>query len=171
MGKSIVVHLHGYIPLSYTATILAPYEEHKHGITRDDVKLVCMKGPKYCPRVLLLWWLPRLAKKWIMQADRVLCVSKRQAEIILDQIPELGDKMEVVYNPIPPELLNNEPVKEPNDTPTFLYVGGDSYVKGFQVLLQALNELGKWEVKARFIFTNKYSLRNIQILKKTKREA
>jgi len=99
LGKKVVVHLHGYIPISYTATVLAPYEEHKHRITLDDIRLECMKSLKHCVGVSLLWWLPKLARKWVSQADKVICVSRRQAEIIADQAPELRDKIEVVYNP------------------------------------------------------------------------
>jgi glycosyltransferase involved in cell wall biosynthesis len=166
IGKKVTVHLHGYNLVSYTATILAPYEEHKHRITLDDIELVCMKGLKYCIRVFLMWWLPQFARKWVSQADKVLCVSKRHAEIIKDQISELRDKVEVIYNPLPPKLINNEPRKELDDIPTFLYVGGDSYVKGFHILLQVLNKLGRRGVKAKFMFTNAYSLQNLITLKK-----
>jgi glycosyltransferase involved in cell wall biosynthesis len=165
LGKKVVVHLHGYILISYTATILAPYEEHKHRITLDDIRLECMKGFKHCAGVSLLWWLPKLARKWISQADKIICVSRRQAEIIADQAPELRDKIEVVYNPLPPEIINAGPRKEFEGTPTFLYVGGDSYIKGFYVLLQALNKLGKQGVKARFVLANKYSPRSTETLK------
>ena len=164
-GKKVVVHLHGYIPISYTAVILAPYEEHRHRIALDDIGMECAKGFRYCVGARTLWWLPKLAKKMVSQADKVVCVSKRQAEIIADQIPELEGKMEVIYNPIPPELLNLEPRKELDDTPTFLYVGGDSYVKGFHVLLEALSKLGRQGVEARFIFTNKYNSQSISTLK------
>jgi glycosyltransferase involved in cell wall biosynthesis len=160
-----VVHLHDYIPISYTAIVLAPYEEHKHDITLDDIRLECMKSHKHCIGASLLWWLSKLARKWISQADKIFCVSRRQAEIIADQAPELRDKIEVVYNPLPPEIINAEPRKELDNTPTFLYVGGDSYVKGFHILLQALNKLGKQGAKARFILTNKYSPRSLKILK------
>ena len=166
MKKKVVAHLHGYIPISYTATVLAPYEKHKHRITRDDIELECMKGLKHCLGVNLLWWLPRLARRWISQADKVVCVSRRQAEIITGQAPELKGKVEVIYNPLPPELVNTEPRKDLNSVPTFLYVGGDSYVKGFHILLQALNKLGKQGFKARFILTNKYSHQSLEILKK-----
>jgi len=166
IGKEVVVHLHGYIPISYTATILAPYEEHKRRIIREDIVLECLKGPKYCVGANLLWWLPRLARRWILQADRIVCVSRRQAEIVLDRIPELENKIEVVYNPLPSELVNAKPVKELEDTPTFLYVGGDSYVKGFPILLQALKELGKQGVKARFILTGTYNPSSIKLLKR-----
>uniref|UniRef100_A0A7J3YUK4 Glycosyltransferase n=1 Tax=Ignisphaera aggregans TaxID=334771 RepID=A0A7J3YUK4_9CREN len=134
-------------------------------MTRDDLLLECRKGVKYCLGVASLWWLPRLAREWIKQVDRVVCVSKRQAEIVADQIPELKDKIKVIYNPTLPEILNIEPRKEPDDTPTFLYVGGDSYVKGFHILLRALKEIGKQGVKAKFILTNFYSRRSLKVLK------
>jgi hypothetical protein len=54
LGKKVVVHLHGYIPISYTATVLAPYEEYKHRITLDNIKLECMKNSKHCVEISLL---------------------------------------------------------------------------------------------------------------------
>jgi len=42
---------------------------------------------------------------------------------------------------LPPEIINAEPRKELDDIPTFLYVGGDSYVKGFHILLKAVKEV------------------------------
>jgi glycosyltransferase involved in cell wall biosynthesis len=113
----------------------------------------------------LLWWMPKLARKWISQADKVICVSRRQAEIIADQAPELRDKIEIVYNPLPPEVINAKLRKELDDTPTFLYVGGDGYIKGFHILLQALNRLGKQKVKAKFIFAGAYNQQSVRILK------
>ena len=110
--------------------------------------------------------MPKLVRKWILQTDKVVCVSKRQAEIITDQIPELKDKVEVTYNPLPQELLIREPSKELDEVPAYLYVGGDSYVKGFHILLQALRKIGKQGDKTRFILTNRYNPRNLEILKR-----
>jgi hypothetical protein len=101
MDKEVIVHLHDYIPVSYSAAVLAPYEEHKHRITRDDISLECRKGVKYCLGAGLLWWLPKLARRWVAQADRVVCVSRRQAEIVSSLVPELGSKVEVVLQPSP----------------------------------------------------------------------
>ena len=165
MGKKVVVHLHDYIPISYSAAVLAPYEEHRHRITLDNLALECWKGVEYCAGAALLWWLPRVASKWIAQADKVVCVSKRQAGIISDLVPELRSKIEVVYNPLPPELVNASLEKSPSDIPTFLYIGGDSYVKGFHILLQAMGELGKRGVKTRFILSNSYCQRSLKALK------
>lgn len=166
IGKEVVVHLHDYIPISYTATILAPYEEHKHRITRNDIMLECAKGLKYCVGVSLLWWLPKLARNWISQADKVVCVSRRQANIILDQMPELRSKIKVMYNPPPPELINREQAKNLSEVPTFLYLGGDSYIKGFHILLQVLRELGESNIRARFILAGSYQSGNFTLLRK-----
>jgi len=43
ISKKIVVHLHGYISVSYTEAILASCEEHKHRITLDGLILECLK--------------------------------------------------------------------------------------------------------------------------------
>jgi glycosyltransferase involved in cell wall biosynthesis len=164
LGKKVVVHLHDYIPISYTATVLAPYEEHKHRITLDNIRLECMKSHKHCIGASLLWWLPKLARKWISQADKIICVSRRQAEIVTDQVAELRDKIEVVYNPLPPEIINAKPRKELDDTPTLLYVGGDSYIKGFHTLLKAMKELGKQGIRLRIFLAGEYNYSNLRIL-------
>lgn len=156
LGKRVVVHLHDYIPISYTSVVLAPYEEHKGRIARDDISLECMKGPRRCAAAAVTWWMPRLARRWIAQADKIICVSRRQESVILDAMPELRGKTTVVYNPLPEEYASVDPSKEPSEIPTFLYVGGDSYIKGFDVLLQAVKMLDKEKVKAKLVLTNRY---------------
>ena len=69
-----------------------------------------------------------------------------------------------MYNPLPPEIINITPRKELNDTPTFLYVGGDNYIKGFHMLLKAMKELGRQGVKARFILAGEYGNDNLKTL-------
>jgi glycosyltransferase involved in cell wall biosynthesis len=168
-GLKVVVHLHNYAPIRYSSIkyyfeseTLDVIKEFRYAVLHEFFIQKSVSRALLCP---ISYTLYLQSKKWISQADKVVCVSKRQAEIIADQAPELRDKIEVVYNPLPPEIINAEPRKELDDTPTFLYVGGDSYVKGFHILLQALNKLGKREVKARFILTNRYSPRSLEILK------
>jgi len=165
-NRKVIVHLHDYVLISNAMAILAPFEEHKCRILEDDLKLLCIESFGYCIGAHLFWWMPKLAKKWILQADKVVCVSKRQAEIITDRIPELRDRVEVVYNPLPSELVVNELKKELDNTPTFLYVNGDSYVKGFHVLLQAMKQLGKQGAKIRFILAGRYSLESLSALRR-----
>jgi glycosyltransferase involved in cell wall biosynthesis len=137
-GKNVIVHLHDYIPTSYTAVILAPYEQHRCRITRDDMMMECRKGLKYCVGVGAFWWLPRLARRWVSQADAVICVSNRQCEIMRGWMPEIKDKSVVIYNPLP----KISPVrKELGEEKILLYLGGPSFVKGFHLVLKVANEL------------------------------
>ena len=139
LGKKMVVHLHGYIPISYTAVVLAPYEKHKRRIHRESVTLECKKGAVHCAAAgLTAWLMPKLAERWISMADAVICVSKRQAQIISEVTPQLRNKAVVVYNP-PPPMPSLE--KRPSETPTLFYVGGDSYLKGFPIALWTFSKL------------------------------
>jgi len=166
LGKRVVVHLHGYAPVSYTAVVLAPYEEHKHRISRDDIALECAKSLAHCAGAATLWWLPRLARMWLSQADRIVCVSRRHAEIIANLAPELRDRIEVVYNPPPPDLVAAQPRKELDNSPTFLYAGGDSYVKGFHLVVRVLKELDRRNIRATLILTNYYSTSALSVIQR-----
>ncbi|MEM1684274.1 MAG: glycosyltransferase family 4 protein [Pyrobaculum sp.] len=150
MGKKTVVHLHGYAPLSYTAVVLAPYERRR--VALDDLRIECRKGVVHCATAAALWWLPKLARKWIRQADEVICVSKRQAQIIADAAPELREKVRVVYNPRPPEEVE----KRLSEVPTFIYAGGDSRIKGLPAVIRTIALLGKRGLRTRVVLTNNY---------------
>jgi glycosyltransferase involved in cell wall biosynthesis len=163
LGKKVIVHLHGYIPVSYTATILAPYEEHRYRISRDDTMLECRRDLKHCLGAAALWWLPTLARKWLTHADKIICVSKRQADIITDLAPELAGKIEVAYNPLPSEFVNANINKEIDDIPTFLYIGGNAYIKGFHIVMSIIKG---WRTRARFILTRISNREIINILDK-----
>jgi glycosyltransferase involved in cell wall biosynthesis len=107
-----------------------------------------------------------LNKRQIREADKIICVSRRQAEILARNDPYLLNKIEVIYNPILPELLSGDVAgKKLNETPTFLYIGGDSFIKGFHILLQALRLLGKQGIRAKFILAGAYNQQSVGILK------
>ncbi|MEM3526036.1 MAG: glycosyltransferase family 4 protein, partial [Candidatus Jordarchaeaceae archaeon] len=55
------------------------------------------------------------------------------AEIVFKRAPELKQKIKIVYNPLP-EVSGI--TKKPSD-PTFLYLSGDGYFKGFHIFLKA----------------------------------
>ena len=157
-GKNVIVHLHDYIPISYTATVLAPYEEHRSRITRDDIMMECGKGLKYCVGVGAFWWLPRLARRWVSQADAVICVSNRQCEIIMGWMPEIKGKSVVIYNPLP----NISPVrKELGEEKILLYLGGPSFVKGFHLILKVANELLRKYRNLRILMTKMKGYRSL----------
>ncbi len=83
----------------------------------------------------------------------MVAVSKRHAELLAKALPPLKDKLVVIYNPPPPVAS----IRKELETSTFLYLGGESYVKGFYVLMQAIEIALREGVKAGFMFTNKYS--------------
>jgi glycosyltransferase involved in cell wall biosynthesis len=128
----VVVHLHNYQPLTYTSVVLAGrgpdmatdfiVERYNH----NSLSRAVFASMGHYMNVF-----SKLALRYV---DRVVCVSKRQCGILTEKIPALRRKAVVVYNP-PPQISKVEKRLDPE--PTTLYVGGDSYVKGFHILLMA----------------------------------
>jgi len=139
LGKRVIVHLHDYQPISYAAVIFHNdcfkndferafhYELHQHGLTRTLITT------PFTP-------VNRLAKKWVSQADVVICVSNRQREILEKAMPEIKSKLVVVYNPLPKIPVIS---KELPDEKTLLYLGGSSFIKGFHIVIKAIDEVSK----------------------------
>jgi len=138
-GVKVVVHLHNFQPLAYTSVLLAGrgpssaqdflVERVEHG---SPLRALAAGLGHYANRAVSL-----LALRC---ADAVVCVSKRQRDILLRYIPELRGKTAVIYNP-PPPLPGAS--KELSSEPVFVYAGGSSYVKGFHVLLEFLRKAAK----------------------------
>jgi len=139
LGKRVAVHLHDYQPISYTAVIFHNdlfksdfertfhYELHQHSLARALITTP-------------LTPINKLARKWVSQADVVICVSNRQREILEKAMPEIKNKLVVIYNP-PPKI---PPIsKELPEEKTLLYIGGSSFIKGFHLVLEAVNEVSK----------------------------
>jgi len=80
-------------------------------------------------------------------------------------MPELREKIEITYNPPQPELLMEEPKRNPDDIPTFLYVGGDSHIKGFHQILYAIKRLAEQVIKAKLILAGNYGYRSLQLIR------
>jgi len=135
--KRVIVHLHDYQPISYTAVIFHDdrfksdlartfhYELHQHSLAK------ALFTTPFTP-------INRLSRRWVSQADAIICVSNRQREIIEGAMPEVKGRITVIYNPLP-ELPFTE--KRLTDEKLLLYLGGSSFVKGFHVLLKALDEV------------------------------
>ena len=143
----VVLHLHNYQLLTYTSIVLASKDPD---IATDII--VELGEHKSLLRALLagfghyINYINRLA---VIVADKIICVSHGQCEIILKHIPEIKNKAEVIYNPPPPIPTINKRVSE---EPTLIYAGGASYIKGFQILLKVLTKiLEKYKAKAYVI--------------------
>ncbi|MCD6209106.1 MAG: glycosyltransferase family 4 protein [Thermoproteales archaeon] len=165
-GKKVILHLHDYQPISFTASMY-PEDGAPSALTdaKKTFKYEVLEHKSYAKALAstALTPLNYLARKWAAQADKIICVSKRQAEIIARNMPEARNKIISVYNPLP--LLTAEKTKYRK--PTFTYTGGKSYVKGYKIALSAALKTAKKKVDAKFIFVGtwngqKYSTSKIE---------
>jgi len=144
----VVLHLHNYQLLTYTSVVLANREPDM----ATDI-IVELGEHKSLLRALLAGfghYINYINRFVALLADKIICVSHRHCEIILRCIPGIRSKAEVIYNPPPPMPTINKRV---SDEPTLIYVGGASYIKGFQTLIKALAKiLRKHKARAYIIF-------------------
>ncbi|MEM0010812.1 MAG: glycosyltransferase family 4 protein [Candidatus Bathyarchaeia archaeon] len=159
LGRRVVVHLHDYQPVSYNSVV---FSEH----ARSGVNAVSFEVLEHgsVTRALFAGFtspMNRLCRVWLRDADVIICVSRRQAEIISELAPELTGKLKVIYNPLP-----NIPLVEKNlGFPTLLYLGGDSYVKGFHLLLRASQRILTKGRKVRFLLAGNFKERSKSMIK------
>jgi glycosyltransferase involved in cell wall biosynthesis len=158
LGKRVIVHLHDYRPVSASSVILVNQADNP---TLSKLALDSFKVKWFERKALKSLFLnigeelrTPLIARWVSEADTIIAVSRRHAELLARALPSLRDKLKVVYNPPPPIPRIK---REPDEIPTFLYVGGESYLKGFYVLMKAIEMALKEGIKAKFIFTNRYS--------------
>ncbi|MEM2780193.1 MAG: glycosyltransferase family 4 protein [Candidatus Bathyarchaeia archaeon] len=153
-NKNVVVHLHDYQPVSFSATMFA-WEDK---VLMNDSKRTFMR--EYADEGLIRAFIStvfspmfHIVRKWVGLADNLICVSKRQEKLLLKLAPEYKCKTVVIYNP-PPEIPQFP--KSLSKPPVLLYSGGDSFVKGFHVFLEASQKLLRQGEKVRFILAGKY---------------
>jgi glycosyltransferase involved in cell wall biosynthesis len=157
----VVLHLHNYQLLTYTSVVLA---ERKHSISTD---IIVERGEhNNMLRTFLAGlghYLNYLNIHSLHYVDNVICVSRRQCEIILRHLPELSSKAVVVYNP-PPPLPYIE--KKPSSEPILLYVGGESYIKGFHTFVKSIPKiLRKFNCKIYVTYTRNIPSKQRSLLK------
>jgi glycosyltransferase involved in cell wall biosynthesis len=168
-GLRVIIHLHNYMPIRYSS-VKYFFEPDVINIL-DEFNLAIFHERRTHGSIIRTLLSPLsyttylLNKKHIREADKIICVSRRQAEILARNDPYLLNKIDAIYNPISPELLNGDITKKLNETPIFLYIGGDSFIKGFHILLQALRQLGKNRIRAKFILAGSYNQQSAGILK------
>ena len=165
VGKKVIVHLHDYQPISYTAVIM--YREDLDPM--NDIRRTLILGFAGGSRIFTtlasaaMTPLTKLIRYWVNLSDVIICVSKRHGEIISNLVPEYRGKIRVIYNPLPP-ILNI--TKKLSPTPTLLYTGGDNFIKGFHSLLIAIHRILEKGYKMNFILTKNYNSSSLYIVKK-----
>jgi glycosyltransferase involved in cell wall biosynthesis len=161
MNRRVIVHLHNYMPIRYTG--VKYYFEPDVVDHAYEIKLALFHERRVQKSLLrtLLMPLSYLAyiksKSWIAQADKIICVSHRQAELVTKNMPQLRNKVDVIYNPPPPEFANTDlpPKKRLGDEKVLLYLGGSSYIKGFHLILKAINKVSK-KCKVKLVMAKVY---------------
>jgi glycosyltransferase involved in cell wall biosynthesis len=157
----VVVHLHNYQPLTYTSVLLAGrrpnmatdlmVERREH----DSLLRAVFAG--------LGHYINLVSRLALHYADKVICVSRRQHEILIKNMPMLKGKTIMVYNPLP-QLPNVEKGLDPK--PIILYAGGDSYVKGFHTFLRASQKVLEQGYDVKFLLAGGFKNVNRLIIEK-----
>jgi len=153
--KKVIVHLHNYQPITHCSIVLNG--EDGFGVLQEfsrSLRFEVLENRSIRKALLspLVSPLNRLVRYWNVEADEVICVSKRQREIIASAMPELANKLRVIYNlPLHVPLIEKRP-----EDPVFIYLGGDSYAKGFHVFLEASQRLLKRESHLRFLLAGSF---------------
>jgi len=150
LGKGVVVHLHDYQPISYNAVVFNGMKRNSFSLN-DVVRFEILEHNSILRATFGALTAPinKLCRLWLSEADVVICVSKRQAEIISSSAPELAPKIKVVYNPLP----ETPPIEEKFKNSTFTYPGGGSYVKGFHIFMRGALSLLRRGDSADFLLT------------------
>lgn len=164
-GNNVVVHLHDYQPISYSSVIFRySLRGSKIQSLKDNIKLELFENESPVKAFMSTIFSPinRLSRSWVSEADKILCVSNRQKEIIEKHMPEISQKLSVVYNPLPNKPNVDETKR---GGPTIVYPGGDSFVKGFRVFLKASRKLA-WNSDVKFILTKRYRPQNRNVIRK-----
>lgn len=89
----------------------------------------------------------KLEKKSYLKVDRIVCVSNDSKKSVENLYPELKEKIEVIYNPIPKEEILKKALEKKNiysnEKINIITVGRLTLQKGYDILLKAHKELLK----------------------------
>ena len=167
-GKKVVVHLHDYQPMAYCAAVYPTCEQKYKSDVLSDMKvslrreLLENENTSRAFLSLLATPLNKLCGLWLSEADELICVSKKQRKIIGPAMPEVVKKLRVIYNPLPAQPLVE---KDLSKQPSMLFLGRDSYLKGFNTFLNASYELLTRNYSVKFQLTQNFkSARNKAII-------
>lgn len=157
--KPVISHLHDYIPVCSLSNV---YNETKaENCTRQTpfCSPECIYSfekahernlKQTITSIVLNTSIGRYIPKLVKLADAVVCVSKKQMEIVGEKDQSLRDKMNVIYNPFPDfsdiDLTCND----------FGYFGGSDVLKGFRILAKALMRLKGRSAKPIHVHATKF---------------
>jgi len=157
--KSVVVHLHDYLPVCPLSH--APYSAaNKPCIKRGFCSLGCIYtwektiGRGFFGTLSSLTLNPIshvFMNKLIKLSDAIVCVSKSHKAILTKADESFKYRVHTIYNPLP--HVSPIDVKGAD----FGYLGGSNYLKGFLVLFKALERINRDGCKSINVHATKFS--------------
>jgi len=134
-----VIHAHGALPCGHAAMLLSaelgvPYVVSVHGLDAFSTTQVGGRSGEWCRRI---------SQRVYRSSRRVLCVSERVREEVLNGV---ACRTSVIYNGVNPELFSPDAVSlsgvgttdSSSSVPTVLSVGNLIPIKGHDVLIRAI---------------------------------
>lgn len=140
-GKTVVTHLHDYIPVCPLATLYRKSDSLQCDCGRFQCSAKCIfdfekargRGLREALASLTLnLSFGRVLPRIVGLSDAVICVSSAQRDLIVEKEPLLWKKVHVVYNPI--AVQKDVDIRGRG----FGYFGGRDCLKGFYLLCEAL---------------------------------
>lgn len=159
-SKSVVIHLHDYQPLSFSSIIL--HKERENHRTDYLVERYEHGSLLRAALVGVLEPFTLIYRESLKYSDAIITVSQRQREIIEESIPQISGRIVTIYNLPPPIPKIDE--KKLDSSPSFLYIGGGSYIKGVETLLTALKKIMGKDLKIYIIRTGRANPKYERIL-------
>jgi teichuronic acid biosynthesis glycosyltransferase TuaC len=135
-GRIDVIHAHAPLPCGHAAMLLnaelgIPYVVSVHGLDAFSTEQVGGRAGEWCRRI---------SRRVYRGSRRVICVSERVREQVL-QGTGPGCRTSVVYNGVDPDFFSPAGATTP-ERPIVLCVGNLLPVKGHAVLIRAIAAIG-----------------------------
>jgi len=146
LGKPVITHIHDFFPICSLSNRFNVAENKLCNVSASFCSPKCiysyerMLGKNIFETLTsigLNLGLGKVISKLAKFSDAVICVSKFQKQIIIDQDASFREKINVIYNPLSPAPS----IKMEGDD--FAYFGGFNYLKGFQTLFQAVKYMNR----------------------------
>ncbi len=133
-GNLDLIHAHGALPCGHAAMLLSselgvPYVITVHGLDAFSTEQVKGRAGEWCRRI---------SQRVYQSARRVICISERVREEVLNGTGSRS-RTSVVYNGVDPELFS--PRNQPANSETILSVGNLIPIKEHATLIKAFAEL------------------------------
>lgn len=131
-----LIHAHGALPCGHAAMLLSrelgiPFVVSVHGLDAYSTVQVGGRSGEWCRRI---------SQRTYIASRRVICISERVREQVLEGVGSRGCRTSVVYNGVDPDLFSPDS-DPPSDPPVVLSVGNLIAIKGHEILIRAIASL------------------------------